>query len=324
MVVEALSPDEVIIGTSRVGRGFHTSDAYNLGVRGLNLEEAVTLVEFVSRQRSTNIIYLGLDLEMFNAGGENRFTRLDAMFPGDTQAFSQFLGHFKRFKALLFTPIALEAALASVSNEAKTDLYGNFDNRDKTSRIKTLGHRKFTMLKEVSTKVNTSTSPHYSANLEKFSAMLKKAQNTNTQLTIFVPPMHIRQLLLLSAANQKSRYLQQLDDVTRVYCDVYPDGDSTPLVVFSGVNEITTEAFPEYGDTKSRMKGYFESSHFTPWVGQQILHRLDNQPQSDDFGEAVDCENRQAFVAQFQQRWELFENQHPALVEEIAQIVDQQ
>jgi hypothetical protein len=47
-----------------------------------------------------------------------------------------------------------------------------------------------------------------------------------------------------------------------------------PLGDFSGYNSMTTEPVPPSGDTTSRMKWYWESSHYRKELGDLVLDRL--------------------------------------------------
>ncbi len=52
--------------------------------------------------------------------------------------------------------------------------------------------------------------------------------------------------------------------------DIYP----YPVWDFTGYNSITTEPVPKQDDERSRMRWYYESSHYRPALGNLMIARI--------------------------------------------------
>jgi hypothetical protein len=88
---------------------------------------------------------------------------------------------------------------------------------------------------------------------------------------------------------------------------------------FSGYWAATTEAVPAAGDTSTRMTYYFESSHYTPALGQRMLDRMFLQD-TNEFGARIWAGNVETHLQAIQQQRERYAREHPSEVQWVQKI----
>lgn len=96
-----------------------------------------------------------------------------------------------------------------------------------------------------------------------------------------------------------------------------------PLWDFSGFNSLTTEEVPALGDTETRMKWYWESSHYKKELGDLVLDRVldyssPNRKVPADFGVLLDSKMLEAHLNQVRIDRDVWRKSHPEDVKEIA------
>lgn len=328
MILSTLKPEAVIIGSSRAGRGYNLKSfnaaglpvkTYNMGIPGMIMEEAALLVDHLKDNHELTDIFLALDFGMFNTSYHARqeFKNLKS---GKFSAHGSFMEKIRLYKTTLFSPDAIKAL--DQKSRVTTDVSGFFTTGSVQQWLKTNGHRKNTRHIEKLMVSNRKQNPNYPAQIERFKQTIEILSNVQKRVHIFVNPVHFRRLVIYSMTDQQQNYLLWLDDVIRIMCKKSTPQYQPKLTVFSGVNEITTEKFPDMGDTETRMRWYWELSHFNSSVGAMVLQQLNAQESSSDhFGSVLTCSNRGTFIARFEDDWNDFMATHPEIVREINDIV---
>jgi hypothetical protein len=102
----------------------------------------------------------------------------------------------------------------------------------------------------------------------------------------------------------------------------HPKEKPFPLWDFSGYNTITTEAIPQSGDTTTKMKWYWEGSHYKKELGDQILDRIFNYQSAmrkvpQDFGILLTPDNLETHLANIRQKQQVYTQTHPGEIAEI-------
>jgi hypothetical protein len=102
--------------------------------------------------------------------------------------------------------------------------------------------------------------------------------------------------------------------------------DFFPLWDFSGYNDITTEMVPANEDSKTRMRWYWESSHYRTETGDMILNRMfqiasGESTQGSDFGVLLNRATLEAHLSSIRLARQRYAEQRPQEVAEVADLL---
>lgn len=150
------------------------------------------------------------------------------------------------------------------------------------------------------------------------------AYRMKSDMRIFIGPSHARQWETIQA----SGLWGQFEDWKRMVVEIVEleaiEANATPLQVwdFSGYNSISVEPVPPESDKLTRMRYYYESSHYTPAAGDLVLDRIFNlkSPERtipDDFGVLLTSHNIDAHLTNIRVAREHYRQTHPEDVAEI-------
>ena len=174
--------------------------------------------------------------------------------------------------------------------------------------------------------------PDGTANLADLEKILATARRNDVHLWFYFAPVHARQLELYRELD----LWPQLEDwkatlVRSVYS--WEDARATSATVqiwdFSGYNSVTTETVPAIGDSRSRMVGYWESSHIRKRLGDMMLARMFGTGSQQaalqlpaDFGVRVTPANIDADTRQIRADARRYQASHPLEEAEVKAEVD--
>jgi hypothetical protein len=140
-----------------------------------------------------------------------------------------------------------------------------------------------------------------SPNTADLGAILAVARRNHVRLWFFFAPVHARQLEIFRALGLWPQFEDWKATLVRF---TYAQGqrlafpEPPEVWDFSGYSSVTTENVPALGDSKSRMTGYWESSHIRKHLGDLMLARMfGNGSQQaalqlpDDFGVLLTAAN---------------------------------
>lgn len=150
------------------------------------------------------------------------------------------------------------------------------------------------------------------------------AYRMKSDMRLFVGPSHARQWETIQA----SGLWGQFEDWKRMVVEIVESeavkAKARPFQVwdFSGYNTITTEPIPATGDKTTRMRYYYESSHYTPAAGDLVLDRIFNyhapdRTVPDDFGVLLTSQNLESHLAGIRADREHYRQTHPDDIAEI-------
>lgn len=122
-----------------------------------------------------------------------------------------------------------------------------------------------------------------------------QAHRQGIDLRVLISPSHARQWAVVSSPGlwatweDWKRMLVRINEDEAAKAGKHP----FPLWGFSGFNSITTERFPALGDTQTKMRGYWESSHYKKETDGLVLDRIfgratPERPVPADFGVLLD------------------------------------
>jgi hypothetical protein len=174
--------------------------------------------------------------------------------------------------------------------------------------------------------------PDGSANTDDLGAIIDLANRDHVRLWFYFAPVHARQNEILRALELWPQYEDWKATLVRFcYTRAQRLGFADPPQIwdFSGYNSVSTERVPVLGDTKSRMTGYWESSHIRKHVGDLILARIfGNSSQQSalqlpaDFGVRLNPANVDSNTQRIRAEAIRYRYSHPSEEEEVEREVD--
>lgn len=161
--------------------------------------------------------------------------------------------------------------------------------------------------------------------LADFDALVAWCRERQIRLIVLFSPSHVRSLALLEEAG----LWPELERFKRALAERSTSGPSTPLGTgfelweFGGADPRTTaEEVPPAGDTTSRSRWYWESSHYKKELGDVTLARVFDKPVDEalaGWGEQVTLLTFPAVLSRVSGELASWKNTHPLDVAELQQ-----
>jgi hypothetical protein len=276
--------DCIVVGTSRGEAGIDTGHPYfratpcfNAAQGGQHYEESRRLVDAAIHRGGLRRVVAMLDFEVANAHYEGP-TDFD---PGNYRPWRRALLalNLELIEQALYTPMRQDADVLR-RDHALWFPDGRFDFPPPPR-----GHRALALASEAGyfTKALFRGPRHEfalatpaSRPLEHLRGIAAQCSASGVELVLVVAPTHARQLEAISAAGLWPEFESWKRSLVAINEEEAARTRKPPFVLwdFSGYSEITTEPFPPVDDTHTRMRWYFESSHFTPAAGDRMLDRI--------------------------------------------------
>jgi len=156
--------------------------------------------------------------------------------------------------------------------------------------------------------------------------MVRIARQRSVDLRLVIAPTHVRDLEEIDALGLWNEVEAWKRELVTVVAESGP-GEQVQLWDFSEYSEITEEKVPALGDQSSRMRWYWESSHFKKELGSEILRTVFGSGEKSElmsgFGSRLDPINIEAHLAQIRRNREDYRRANSREVSEIRGIVDQ-
>lgn len=279
------SADVIFIGTSRTDIGIGREQPalsdrrlLNLSIFDQRIHETLRLLELVAQEDKPRTVVLGLDFFAFNALNVPPSDYTEDNFNPLRQA------------SLLLSISTLSDALAKYRHpqagsgdccyadgfriaDDTAHLLGNYQQHFAASE------RLYLMDKYLPyPQCRFAFAPpgrEAQSSLADLHAIFELAQRRHIDLRLFISPSHARQWETLAAAGlwdtweTWKRQLVALNEQEATHAGQQP----FPLWDFSGYDTVSSEDLPENGEQRL-MRGYSDSSHFVPAIGQRLVARL--------------------------------------------------
>lgn len=136
-----------------------------------------------------------------------------------------------------------------------------------------------------------------------FSKIVEFCRRNNIQLDLMIHPYHAQVIEIMHETGiwpAFEAWKRQLTAVLAADTTVNPDKPKFELWDFSGYSPITTETVPPAEDIESKMRWYWESSHYKSEVGIMIGRRMYRLPKEHlvpgSFGVALNTGNLEAHL----------------------------
>jgi Tetratricopeptide repeat len=136
-----------------------------------------------------------------------------------------------------------------------------------------------------------------------FRSMIDFAYQSGVDVRLFINPIHARMLVAIREAGLWPTYEAWKRGISEIVEDEGRKLGRAPIPLwdFSGFNTVTTEAIPPIGVTTSKMRFWWEPSHYQSLVGAMMLDRIlgYSDPKRDvpaDFGVRLDRTTIDAWI----------------------------
>jgi hypothetical protein len=294
--------DMAILGTSRPQTGlpaghpaFKTNHVCNLSVTGPRMEEIAAIFEYARAHNHLRRVLLCLDLTLSRPGGDGETDFSESRF---NPRLSLFQYHCKN----LFGSDARDYSWTFARREFASDFPSDAERDGFQVRTLAAGLEQRALFE----RVLRSLAHTYAANripAEEWAALrrvLRACHQNNIELTLAINPVHALDLELLRAAGGWDRFEQWKRDLVKLVAEESPEG-RVILWDFAGYWPPATEQVPPAKDCNTRMRFYFENSHYTTALGALMLDRMYGLA-TDDFGERISTANIDAHLAIIRQQ----------------------
>jgi hypothetical protein len=166
---------------------------------------------------------------------------------------------------------------------------------------------------------------------ESLRAMIRLARANDIDLSFYISPVHARQLEIyrvLGLSDAMDSWERRLVEILDEDATSHAGRKPFPLWDFSGYNAVTEESVPALGDPVSRMRGYWETTHYTSRIGDLILNRLlgcaaEGTDRVPGFGVQLTRRNIESRLGESRAGGEQYRRHHPEDVKEIETAVAQ-
>lgn len=334
--VRKLRPQSLILGTSRAeyldpdhpGWQADARPVYNMAIQSARIHEVLRNLQHAQAQNQLKQVILLLDDFMFDprVQQESGFdeARLDLTpSPGINGVW---VGD------LLMSLLSYDALLESIATIRAQNTYApviylpngtRHPTRFQSAIDRVGGHRNLfmTLVGPAGREFKGDDRQPY----EDFRTLLMFCRAQGIDLHLIISPMHAHMLELywLNGTWQKfedwKRRLVRLveDEAARA-----PGAQPFPLWDFSSYNNITMEPVPASGDVKTRMRWYWESSHFKTATGQLMFDRVLDARSTElavnaDFGVRLGADNIEGHMEAIRAAHFRYAATHQSDIEEI-------
>jgi len=333
---ERNQPNQVIFGSSRSEIALDPEHpawdstqgrVYNFAFSGANITEIAARFKSAHQSHPFKKALLGIDFFGFSAYSPNRVattSRLNDIF------------------CSLFTANALKVSQKTLKKQDSKKYPGLLPNGqiawNAYSRpIEIFGQRKFFIETEKHAVEGYLPKGHPSYSftntatdadtIQIFSDILAFSRANEIELTVFVPPPHLRILELIWLSGLWPKVGEWKRAVVDALAKEAAQSDQPPFEFwdFSGINPVTSEEVPAPGDMSSRIQYYWEASHSKKETGDLMLEVLlgKRHPVYDpaSFGVLLTPNNIDDYLLQTDARFEDYRDNHAGELEEIAKTI---
>lgn len=328
--LDRLHPDTLIIGNSRVQKGFNVYDpaleqrlghAHNLGLSGANFDEMDYYTRLAMRGQALKTLIIGLDIGQFTEARRSdnaevvNFKYLQDIYGVDM---------VKRFSYALWSSQAIKAWESVLQQPHSLTMRGtpNFD--EESLYLMTSGYRRVTRRVEynVADRLRMVDWNSYERRMHLMDALIADACLQGTVIKLFISPVHARHLVLLNEVGLTEKSFQWKRTLTEIVSRHQVFGCDVALLDFGRITTYATEPFPDIDNHAHSMKWYWDSGHYKPALGLLVLQRLFHEAASSaEFGLALTPATIDQSVKAEKTELYQFIHEHPDIVNDVRRAI---
>jgi hypothetical protein len=305
-------------GTSRGEMGFDPSSpalggvpAFNASLSDSNMAELARAAQYAARHQSPKLVVVGLDLMMFGTrtatGGDFERSGFAGASPWPVYA--------RRLLSLQAFDDSGWVLFSSVKGMRQS--FAKDGSYDIGARKKSFDHRA-----EMDSVIRSQLAPttmdktyagfrYVPERMEDLKRLLAAFDNGKTRVVLVITPIHAKLLEAKAAAGLMPAWEQWKRDLAATLA-----GSKAELWDFSGYNPVTSEDIPR--DPATRMRWYWDGSHFTKAAGDLMLDRVLNAKGDESFGIRLSPDNVESVIARIRAERAAYAASHP---DEVADVI---
>ncbi|WP_243397382.1 hypothetical protein [Crocosphaera subtropica] len=321
--------DTIILGTSRVANGLDPSSVqsskkvYNAGLNGSNMYEIGRIFQFSHQVQPLKSVIIGLDFVSFS--GQPRVR-------GD---FSSSLFANKSKYEIYFKNVFSGQQLISSWKTFQFNHKGNKVNAvytpegfRTTKSVAPFNKKKFTQKLRYNF-IRYQRVDYQQSQLKAFEDIVSHCLENNIKLYLFISPIHIQNLEAMRIAGQFPMFERWKKDLVNVIEKAHNNlglSNQVDLWDFTGYNSITTEDIPNV-DQKYHLKGYIDSDHYRPEVGNLIIELVVNRNRQkkanipQDFGVIINQNNIHQHLKKIRSDQQRYHQNYPQVIDDIEEVL---
>lgn len=338
-------PDGIILGSSRLlanidphhpGLAPFAKKVYNLAVSAGKFYESYRYFLHANAVSDLSLAIIGLDSSMFYTGQPP-----DKVFDSAallTQPGSLSYEFFKLGRETLFSSDAIKTSWATLMSQEEVlsqqeGFYSSWWGKNKTRLFQEAGHHAFfrhwegkLLRKFLKNKKNPWEDVERGKGIpfDVFREVLRICAKNKIRLILFINPTHARTAELVRVRGDWPHYENWKRALVRVVAE---ESESAPenlvsLWDFGVYNSVTAESLPPPGDKTTRMKYFWEVSHYNIHTGNLVLDRVLGYKESSrevpqDFGILLTPDNIESHIISDREKQKTFIRDYPDYVREI-------
>ena len=330
-VVNKLKPSGIILGTSRAEfgidpnhSGWETNNVYNSSIPAATLYELMRYFEHAIAIGSLSQAVISLDFLIFNIEVPNGKDLIEDRLNVSSDGSINYFASYVDIPRTLLSIDAIIASYTTLAGQHLDSMWLENGQRNWHYNAKNIiekgGHRNaFLSVEEVylnsawfpepceAYRFTDSQSGRSTWNY--YSKILALAHKNKIDLRIVLSPSHARLWENMDAVglwNKFEIWKTNLVKLNELVAEEYKS-NPFPLWDFAVYHELTSEQVPEIDD-KSKMKWYWESSHYKPELGSIMLDRVflnSNDSLFFDFGTKLNSNILNSHLAKIREKQSL-------------------
>jgi hypothetical protein len=354
LAIETIKPRAIILGSSRANNGLDpnhdgfASDqpVFNAAIDGGNIYIASRFLQHANALQPLKRVILGADFFMFNIWFRNRADFDETYLKLDQEKTPLRRSYLSGISAALTSASALHSSLQTFLRQDalpnNIQPYGPLGRHEWEMMAAHIviqgGYRRAFLANEevfISRTFRPEPSRRYDfedrgarSSLLYFKQIAEICRRNGIELIVAILPAHARQNEAIRASGLWPKFEDWKRQLVQILSnESQASGGNRPFALwdFSGYNSMTTETVPDIGNTESKMRYYFESSHFKKELGDMVLDRALGYQSAQrvipaDFGVLLTTGNVESHLAQIQSDQRNWRIKHPADVSEIENI----
>ncbi len=160
-------------------------------------------------------------------------------------------------------------------------------------------------------------------NWDIYKKIIQFAHKNKIDLRMAISPVHARQIEMFYYMDIWPIFEEWKEKLVNINKNIADDFKMPifPFFDFTGYNKYTVEDLPDIGDKKTKMRWYWESSHYKKELGDLVLNKVLNQRYSENensnFGFKITSENMIINLRRIREGRKRWREQRPNDVAEI-------
>lgn len=335
--LEREKPDALLLASSR-GLVIPTSyfsgndmNAYNLSLTSASTYELMRMLQHAQSVNPIKRVVLALD-EGFTGDKQANFieNRLAVNADG-TKNMSRWKQVLQDYFSSLLSIDALLSSVRTIRKQEVAPASSGAEDHDRHRVFVAGGHHQMfrTMEASIFSQYSGRVKSCDTADVERvdspravdiFAAIVDFSYRNDIELFVYISPSHARLYEALCMVGKWADIENMKRAVVRIVAFMADKYGKAPYPVwdFSGYNRITTETVPDEGDRDSRMRWYWEGSHYTVEVAELIFDTIFGVSEAyGEFGKPIDLDNIDKHLQGIRNERKIYYESHSTDIEEL-------